>query len=59
MEKEQILEFRQSIENFTIEELESKANEIRNSISKMILDSDLIIKAAIVEALLKEKKGNK
>lgn len=59
MEKEQMLEFRQSIENFTIEELENKANEIRNSISKMILDSDLIIKAAIVETLLKEKKGNK
>ena len=57
MEKENIAQFRKSIENFTLEELEAKADELRDAISKMILDSDLIIEAAIVDTAIKEKKG--
>ena len=40
-----------------IEELEEKAEELHNAVSKMILDSDLIIKAAIVDTLIKEKRN--
>ena len=57
MEKENIIKFRESIKDFTLEELEAKAEEIRNAISKMILDSDLILEAAIIDSAIKEKKG--
>lgn len=59
MKEKDFSSFRESLANLTIEELETKANEIRDDISKMILDSDLIIKAAIVDSLLKERKENK
>ena len=57
MSEQDILNFKTEIKDFTLEELESKAAEIRAAVSKMILDSDLIMKAAIVDALIKEKKG--
>lgn len=57
MENKDILNFRTEIKDFSIEELEKKAEELRDAISKMILDSDLIIKAAIVDTLIKEKRG--
>ena len=52
-----IANFRAEIKDFTLEELEAKADELRDAISKMILDSDLMIKAAIVDTLIKEKQG--
>ena len=55
--KNKLLAFRESIQNFTLEELEEKQKEIQNQISKMILDSDLILQAAVVDALISEKKG--
>lgn len=58
MDNLDIIKFRESIQDFSIEELETEAAKIRDDISKMILDSDLIFKAAIVDTLLKEKKGN-
>ena len=57
MDEKEIINFRAEIKDFTLEELEAKAEEIRDAVSKMILDSDLIIKAAIVDSLIKEKKG--
>lgn len=57
MENKDILNFRAEIKDFSIEELEKKADELRDAISKMILDSDLIIKAAIIDTLIKEKRG--
>lgn len=58
MDNLEILKFKDSIKDFSVEELENEAVKIRDDISKMILDSDLILKAAIVDTLLKEKKGN-
>ena len=57
MDEKEIISFREQVKDFTLEELEAKAAEIRDAVSKMILDSDLIIKAAIVDSLIKEKKG--
>lgn len=51
-----IADFRLEIEGFTLEQLEKKAEDLRNDISKMILDSDLIIKASIVDTKIKELK---
>lgn len=56
MNNEEIIKFRESITDCSLEELESKAQEIRDAISKMVLDSDLVIKAAIVDTLIKQKK---
>ena len=57
MDEKEILKFRESIKDLSVEELEEKAEELRNAVSKMILDSDLIIKAAIVDTLSKEKRN--
>ena len=57
MNEKEILNFRESIKDFSIEQLEEKAEELRNAVSKMILDSDLIVKAAIVDSLIKEKRN--
>ena len=57
MEQKDIINFREQVKDFTLEELEAKADELRDAVSKMILDSDLIIKAAIVDSLIREKKG--
>jgi len=52
----EIEKFRESMKNLSLEDLEKEAGKIRDQISKMILDSDLIIKAAIVDSLINEKK---
>lgn len=56
MTKEEIINFRQSLANMSIEELNAEAKKIQDDISKMILDSDLIMKAAIVDSLIKERE---
>jgi hypothetical protein len=50
-----IADFRSKIDNFTLEELQSEKRKIDNDISKMILNSDLILKAAILETKIEEK----
>ena len=62
MEDEKKLNFEKSladcrakIDNFTLEELQSEKRKIDNDISKMILNSDLILKAAILETKIEEK----
>lgn len=57
MDEKEILNFRESIKDLSIEQLEEKAEELRSAVSKMILDSDLIVKAAIVDTLIKEKRN--
>lgn len=54
--KQNILDFKQSIMNFSLEELQAKKEELNNQLSKMILDSDVVIKIAIVDALIEEKE---
>ena len=56
--KMKIEEFRNSVTDFTLDELKTEAAKIQEEISKMILDSDLIIKAAIVDSLIKAKEAN-
>lgn len=57
MEKQDITNFRDSLANMSIEELENMMKNLNNQINKMILDSDLIIKVAIVDQKIKDKKG--
>lgn len=57
MEKQDITNFRDSLANMSIEELENIMKDLNNQINKMILDSDLIIKVAIVDQKIKDKKG--
>lgn len=57
MNEQDIINFRNSVKDFSLEELEQERAEIQNAISKMILDNDLMIKAAIIENLIKEKQN--
>lgn len=57
MDKQDIINFREKVTNYTLKELQQEQVNIQNDISKMILDSDLILKAAIVDALIKEKQN--
>lgn len=51
-----ILQFKQEIKDFTLSELKAKRDEIQDSISRMILESDLVLKAAILDAAIAEKE---
>ena len=55
MNVEDIVKFRNSIANLSLQELEEKRNELRDKIAKMIMDSDVTMQIAIVEAQIKEK----
>ena len=57
MNEQDIINFRNSVKDFSLEQLEQERAGIQNAISKMILDSDLMIKAAIIENLIKEKQN--
>lgn len=52
-----ILNFKEEIKNFSLSELKQMQEKIQSGISKMILDSDLILKAAIVEEAIAAKEG--
>lgn len=55
MDNDEILNFRNKIQNFTIDELTNIHTDLREKMSKMILESDIVMKIAIVESLLNEK----
>ena len=55
MKTEDVVKFRSSIANMSLEELEAKRGELQDQLSKMILDSDVVMQIAIVEARIKEK----
>ena len=57
MNEKDIINFRNQIKDFSIEELKEKRNNLQNDLSKMILNSDIIVQIAIVESLLEEKEG--
>lgn len=57
MNEQEIINFRNLVKEFSLEQLEQERADIQNAISKMILDSDLILKAAIVDSLIKEKQN--
>ena len=52
-----ILNFKEEIKNFSLSQLKQMQEKIQSGISKMILDSDLILKAAIVEEAIVAKEG--
>ena len=56
MERQDIVNFRNSLTDLSVEELEAMIKDLNNQINKMILDSDLIMKVAIVDRKIKEKK---
>ena len=56
MNIEEIVKFKNSINNLTLEELNKKKAELQDRIAKMIMDSDAIMQIAIIEAKIQEKK---
>ena len=55
MTEKEILNFKDSIKDFTVEELMNEKKNLDDKITKMILDSDLMLKVAIVAGKRKEK----
>ena len=56
MNIENIVKFKNSLNNLTLEELNQKKAELQDRIAKMIMDSDVTMQIAIVEAKIQEKK---
>ena len=52
---EEIVKFRNSLANLSLEELNKKKAELQDKIAKMIMDSDVTMQIAIVEAQIKER----
>ena len=59
MNIEEIVKFKNSINNLTLEELNKKKVELQDRIAKMIMDSDAIMQIAIIEAKIQEKEEEK
>ena len=57
MTKEDIMQFKEELSNFSLEELESLKDKMRKEIGRMILDNDLISKVTIVDSLIEQQKG--
>lgn len=57
MEIKDITNFKKRIADMSKEDLEALLVDLNSQINRMILDSDLIIKVAIVNQALDEKKG--
>ena len=55
MNEKDILDFKASICNLSIYELNEKRSELQTKFSQMVLDSDLVMKIAIIESVLTEK----
>ena len=56
MNIEEIVKFKNSLNNLSLEELNQKKAELQDRIAKMIMDSDLTMQIAIIEAKIQEKK---
>ena len=59
MNIENIVKFKNSLNNLTLDELNKKKAELQDRIAKMIMDSDLTMHIAILEAKIQEKKEEK
>lgn len=57
MNAQDITKFRDSLANMSLEDLEAILKDLNNQINQMILNSDLIMKVAIVDQKIKDKKG--
>lgn len=55
MNIEDITKFRDSLANLSIDQLKEKRDELREKIAKMIMDSEITMQIAIVEAQIQEK----
>lgn len=55
MNNKDILNFKNKINDFSIEELNNERNRLEQQMSKMILENDLLLKISLVETKLKEK----
>ena len=56
MNIEENVKFKNSLNNLTLDELNKKKAELQDRIAKMIMDSDLTMQIAILEAKIQEKK---
>lgn len=56
MNIENIVKFKNSLNNLTLDELNKKKAELQDRVAKMIMDSDLTMQIAILEAKIQEKK---
>ena len=56
MNIEEIVKFKNSLNKLTLDELNKKKAELQDRIAKMIMDSDVTMQIAIVEAKIQEKK---
>lgn len=54
MNEQEILEFKTSIKDRSIDDLLKMREELKDKVSQMLLDGDLIMKIVIVENQLKE-----
>ena len=57
MNAQDITKFKDSLANMSLEDLEAMLKDLNNQINQMILNSDLIMKVAIVDQRIKDKKG--
>lgn len=55
MNEKEILAFKSSINDYTIDELLDARDKLQAKLSQMIFESDVIMKVAIIESQLKEK----
>lgn len=55
MNEKDILDFKASISNLSIDELNEKRGELQTQFSQMVLENDLVMKIAIIESVLTEK----
>ena len=59
MNIEEIVKFKNSLNKLTLDELNKKKAELQDRIAKMIMDSDLTMQIAILEAKIQEKEEEK
>lgn len=55
LDNNNILIFKQSLENMSLEELKEVKADLDDQVTKMILNSDLMLKIAIVTSQIDEK----
>ena len=55
MNDKDIINFKQSLVNYNVDQLIELRTQLNDNISKMILNSDDVVKIAIIEGLLTEK----
>lgn len=57
MEEKDIVNFRNSLADMSIEDMEAMIRDLNNQINQMILNSDLVLKIGILDAAIKDRKA--